>query len=165
MPASFELADPLADALAMYANATGDSDKPIRELQDEAIPGMRSAFEQLRGFFHGYDYSAALDQWDSVCDFVSGKALAAGGVPTDKPAASALSLRERDVEPVNVLRVYLGAIDHVLDVGQNVGEETGWKRFRGMVKRLSTAFALAVPREETKEITPHLAFFQRNSAS
>jgi len=123
------LADPLADALAMYANATGDSDKPIKELQDEAIPAMRSAFEQLRGFFHGYDYSAALN-----------------------------------AEPVNVLRVYLGAIDHVLDIGQNVGEETGWKRFRGMVKRLSTAFALAVPREETKEITPHLAFFQRIAA-
>lgn len=67
-------------------------------------------------------------------------------------------------EPANLLRVYLGAIDHVLDVGQNVGEETGWKRFRGMVKRLSTAFALAVPREETKEITPHLAFFQRIAA-
>ncbi len=33
-----------------------------------------------------------------------------------------------------------------------------------MVKRLSTAFALAVPREETKEITPHLAFFQRIAA-
>jgi type I restriction enzyme R subunit len=123
------LADPLADALATYANATGESDKPIKELQDEAIPAMRSAFEQLRGFFHGYDYSAALE-----------------------------------AEPVNVLRVYLGAIDHVLDVGQNVGEETGWKRFRGMVKRLSTAFALAVPREETKEITPHLAFFQRIAA-
>ncbi len=123
------LADPLADALATYANATGDSDKPIKELQDEAIPAMRSAFEQLRGFFHGYDYSAALN-----------------------------------AEPVNVLRVYLGAINHVLDVEQNVGEETGWKRFRGMVKRLSTAFALAVPREETKDITPHLAFFQRIAA-
>jgi type I restriction enzyme R subunit len=69
-----------------------------------------------------------------------------------------------DAEPANVLRVYLGAIDHVLDVGHNVGEETGWQRFRGMVKRLSTAFALAVPREETKEITPHLAFFQRIAA-
>ncbi|WP_373653484.1 HsdR family type I site-specific deoxyribonuclease [Schlesneria sp. DSM 10557] len=123
------LADPLADALAMYANATGKTDKPIRELQDEAIPAMRSAFEQLCGFFHGYDYAAALD-----------------------------------AEPINVLKVYLGAIDHVLDVGQNVGEETGWKRFRGMLKRLSTAFALAVPREETKAITPHLTFFQRIGA-
>ncbi len=54
------LADPLADALATYASATGDSDKPIKELQDEAIPAMRSAFEQLQGFFHGCDYSAAL---------------------------------------------------------------------------------------------------------
>ena len=50
------LADPLADALATYASATGENDKPIKELQDEAIPAMRSAFEQLRGFFHGYDY-------------------------------------------------------------------------------------------------------------
>lgn len=101
------VADPLADALATYANATGESDKPIKELQDEAIPAMRSAFEQLRGFFHGCDYTAALD-----------------------------------AEPANVLRVYLGAVDHVLDVGQTVGEETGWKRFRGTVKCLSTAFAL-----------------------
>ena len=123
------LADPLADALATYAHATGENDKPIKELQDEAIPAMRSAFEQLRGFFHGCDYALAID-----------------------------------AEPANVLRVYLGAIDHVLDVGQHVGEETGWKRFRGMVKRLSTAFALAVPREETKEITRHLAFFQRVAA-
>ena len=80
------LADPLADALATYANATGETDKPIKELQDEAIPAMRSAFEQLRAFFHGCDYAAALD-----------------------------------AEPANVLRVYLGAIDHVLDVKQNVG--------------------------------------------
>jgi hypothetical protein len=72
--------------------------------------------------------------------------------------------RKATIQPVNVLRVYLGAVDHVLDVGQTVGEETGWKRFRGMVKRLSTAFALAVPREATKEITPHLAFFQRIAA-
>ena len=79
-----ELADPLADALAMYANATGEGDKPIKELQDEAIPAMHSAFEQLRGFFHGYDDSAALD-----------------------------------AEPAGVLRVDLGAVDHVLDVGQN----------------------------------------------
>lgn len=123
------LADPLADALATYANATGETDKPVKELQDEAIPAMRSAFEQLRAFFHGCDYAAALG-----------------------------------VEPANVLRVYLGAVDHVLDVNQSVGEETGWQRFRGMVKRLATAFALAVPREETREVAPHLAFFQRVAA-
>ena len=123
------LADPLADALATYANATGETDKPVKELQDEAIPAMRSAFEQLRAFFHGCDYAAALE-----------------------------------AEPANVLRVYLGAIDHVLDVKHNVGEETGWQRFRGMVKRLATAFALAVPREETREVAPHLAFFQRVAA-
>src|SRR5205085_11568811 len=33
-----------------------------------------------------------------------------------------------------------------------------------MVKRLATAFALAVPREETREVAPHLAFFQRVAA-
>lgn len=120
------LADPLADALATYANATGETDKPVKELQDEAIPAMRSAFEQLRGFFHGFDYAAALD-----------------------------------AEPSKVLRVYLGAIDHVLDVKHTVGDETGSQRFGGMVKRLATAFALAVPREETRDVAPHLAFFQR----
>ncbi|HEX8916268.1 MAG TPA: type I restriction endonuclease subunit R [Humisphaera sp.] len=123
------LADPLADALATYAAATGETDKPVKTLQDEAVPAMRSAFEQLRGFFHGFDYAAALD-----------------------------------AEPAGVLRVYLGAVDHVLDVGRTVGEETGWKRFRGMVKRLSTAFALAVPREETRDVAPHLAFAQRVAA-
>ena len=123
------LADPLADALATYANATGETDKPVKELQEEVIPAMRSAFEQLRAFFHGCDYAAALE-----------------------------------AEPASVLRVYLGAIDNVLDVKHDVGGETGWQRFRGMVKRLATAFALAVPREETREITPHLAFFQRVAA-
>jgi type I restriction enzyme R subunit len=123
------LADPLADALATYANATGESDKPIRELQDEAIPAMRSAFEQLQAFFHGFDYLAALD-----------------------------------AEPQRVLGLYVWAVDHVLDVKQTVGEETGWQRFRGMVKRLSTAFALAVPRAETEPIVSHLAFFQRVAA-
>lgn len=123
------LADPLADALATYANATGDTDKPVKELQDEAIPAMRSAFEQLQGFFHGFDYSAALE-----------------------------------AEPTSVLRVYQWAVDHVFDVKHNVGDETGWQRFRCMVKRLSTAFALAVPREETRDVAPHLAFFQRVAA-
>lgn len=33
-----------------------------------------------------------------------------------------------------------------------------------MVKRLATAFALVVPREETREVAPHLAFFQRVAA-
>ncbi len=123
------LTDQLADALATYANATGENDRPIKELQDEAIPAMRTAFEQLRTFFHGEHYEAALA-----------------------------------AEPMDVLRVYLRAVDHVLDVKQMVGEETGWQRFRGMVKRLSTAFALAVPRIETEEIAPHLAFFQRIAA-
>ncbi|MDP2620720.1 MAG: type I restriction endonuclease subunit R [Hyphomicrobiales bacterium] len=61
-----------------------------------------------------------------------------------------------DAEPQAVLPVYLRAIDHVF--GQS---DDGWKRLRTLVKELSAAFALAVPRPETEAITPHLAFFQR----
>ena len=57
--------------------------------------------------------------------------------------------------PQAVLPLYLRAIDHVF------GHDDGWKRLRTLVKELSAAFALAVPRPETDAITPHLAFFQR----
>ena len=60
-----------------------------------------------------------------------------------------------DAKPQAVLEVYLRAIDHVF------GQDDGWKRLRTLVKELSAAFALAVPRPETEAITPHLAFFQR----
>ena len=60
-----------------------------------------------------------------------------------------------DAKPEAVLAVYLRAIDHVF------GQNDGWKRLRTLVKELSAAFALAVPRLETEAITPHLAFFQR----
>lgn len=60
-----------------------------------------------------------------------------------------------DAAPQSVLQVYLRAIDHVF------GQDEGWKRLRALVKELSAAFALAVPRPETEAITPHLAFFQR----
>ncbi len=60
-----------------------------------------------------------------------------------------------DAEPRDVLPVYLRAIDHVL------GQTDGWKRLRTLVKELSAAFALSVPRPETEVIAPHLAFFQR----
>ncbi len=63
-----------------------------------------------------------------------------------------------DAEPRDVLPVYLRAIDHVL------GQDDGWKRLRTMVKELSAAFALAVPRPGTEAIAPHLAFFQRTVA-
>jgi type I restriction enzyme, R subunit len=63
-----------------------------------------------------------------------------------------------DAAPENVLAVYLRAIDHVF------GQNDGWKRLRTLVKELSAAFALAVPRPETEAITPHLAFFQRVAA-
>jgi len=57
--------------------------------------------------------------------------------------------------PRDVLPVYLRAIDHVF------GQKDGWKRLRELVKELSAAFALAVPRPEAEVIAPHLAFFQR----
>ncbi len=63
-----------------------------------------------------------------------------------------------DVEPTAVLPVYLRAIDHVF------GESDGWNRLRTLVKELSMAFALAVPRPEAEAIAPHLAFFQRTAA-
>ena len=60
-----------------------------------------------------------------------------------------------EAKPQTVLQVYLRAIDHVF------GQNDGWKRLRTLVKELSAAFALAVPRPETEAVTPHLAFFQR----
>ena len=63
-----------------------------------------------------------------------------------------------DAAPQAVLAVYLRAVDHVF------GQDDGWKRLRTLVKELSAAFALAVPRPETEAITPHLAFFQRVAA-
>ena len=63
-----------------------------------------------------------------------------------------------DAKPQAVLAVYLRAIDHVF------GQNDGWKRLRTLVKELSAAFALAVPRPETEAIAPHLAFFQRVAA-
>lgn len=116
------LADQLADALAMYTQAGGTGDA-VKRVQDEAVPAMLSAFEQVQSFFHGFDYAAALD-----------------------------------VEPGSALGVYMRAVDHVF------GQEDGWKRFRKMVKELSLAFALAVPREETEAVTPHLRFVQHVAA-
>ena len=60
-----------------------------------------------------------------------------------------------DAAPAEVLPVYLSTIDHVF------GQDDGWTRLRTLVKELSAAFALAVPRPEAEVITPHLAFFQR----
>lgn len=113
------LADQLADALATYTQA-GGTGEAVRQVQDEAVPAMLTAFEKLRSFFHGCDYTAALA-----------------------------------VTPQGVLPVYLRAIDHVY------GQPDGWKRFRMLVKELSSAFALAVPRPETEGVVEHLAFFQR----
>src|SRR5690606_18315656 len=63
-----------------------------------------------------------------------------------------------DGDAEDILPVYMRAIDHVF------GQDDGWKRFRTMVKELSSAFALAVPREETEAIVAHMAFFQRVAA-
>lgn len=131
------LADQFADALATYAQASGKDEEAFKKVQDEAVPAMRSAFEKLRGFFHGFDYSAALD-----------------------------------APPQAVLSVYVAAIDYVLgqpgengdaasSAGASLRENPGRRRLRKLVKELSAAFALAVPRPESDEIAPHLAFFQR----
>ncbi len=116
------LADALADALQTYVSAGGRGEA-VRNVQGEAVPAMQEAFEQLRGFFHGCAYEAALD-----------------------------------ADPRDVLPVYLAAIDHVL------AQNNGWKRFRELVKKVSVAFAMAVPRAETQAIVNHLAFFQRVAA-
>lgn len=131
------LADQFADALATYAQASGSEEEPFRRVQDEAVPAMQSAFEKLRGFFHGFNYAAALDA------------------------------------PITaVLTVYREAIDYVLGRNGTNGESPspgltatrenpGRQRFRKLVDELSKAFALAVPRKETDDVAPHLAFFQR----
>lgn len=61
-------------------------------------------------------------------------------------------------EPHAVLPAYLAAIDHVF------AQPDGWKRLRVLVKELSAAFALAVPRPETEAVVEHLTFFQRVAA-
>jgi type I restriction enzyme R subunit len=61
-------------------------------------------------------------------------------------------------EPQAVIAVYLAAVDHVF------AQQEGWKRLRTIVKELSAAFALAVPRPETQDVVEHLAFFQRVAA-
>lgn len=63
-----------------------------------------------------------------------------------------------DAAPQDVLPIYLRAIDHVF------AQQDGWKRLRTLVKQLSAAFALAVPRPEADEVVEHLAFFQRVAA-
>lgn len=62
------------------------------------------------------------------------------------------------VAPEAALRIYLAAADHVF------AQVDGWQRLRELVKELSSAFALAVPRIETEAVVDHLAFFQRVAA-
>ncbi|MDB5985076.1 MAG: type restriction endonuclease, partial [Nevskia sp.] len=54
------LADQLADALAIYTQA-GGTGEAVRHVQEEAVPKMEAAFEQLRTFFHACDYEAVLN--------------------------------------------------------------------------------------------------------
>jgi len=129
---TINLTNALADALEVYASAAGQDEQPVRQVQDEAIPAMQTAFATLRDFFHGFDYTPALD-----------------------------------ADPQAVVMTYMNAVDFVLgqqgtDRNGNPDQENpGWKRYRNLVRKLATAFALAVPREETEPIAPHLAFFQR----
>ncbi len=66
--------------------------------------------------------------------------------------------RALNAEPSSVLKVYADAANHVF------AQDDGWKRFRTMVKELSTAYALVSPHPEADAVTPHLAFFQRVQA-
>lgn len=141
---TINLTDELADALAIYADASQTTDKPVRNVQDEAVPAMQESFETLRDFFSDFDYSPALDS-----------------------------------NPAEVLKVYADAANYVhgqigTDTGGNPNakggdtgddENAGWKRFRNLLKALSTAFALAVPREETESVAPHLRFYQTLAAA
>ncbi|MFM0174607.1 type I restriction endonuclease subunit R [Paraburkholderia sediminicola] len=63
-----------------------------------------------------------------------------------------------NVDPHAALHVYLAAVDHVF------AQTDGWLRLRVLVKELSKAFALAVPRAETEAVAQHLAFFQHVAA-
>ncbi|WP_202967903.1 DUF3387 domain-containing protein [Burkholderia pyrrocinia] len=63
-----------------------------------------------------------------------------------------------NVDPHTALQVYLAAVDHVF------AQSNGWQRLRLLVKELSKAFALAVPRVETEAVAQHLAFFQHVAA-
>lgn len=54
------LADQLADALATYTQAGGRGEA-VKKVQEEAVPAMKTAFENLQAFFHGFDYVQALD--------------------------------------------------------------------------------------------------------
>ncbi|MHA7813117.1 MAG: type I restriction endonuclease subunit R [Phycisphaerales bacterium] len=135
---TINLTDELADALATYADAAGSDTSPVQNVQDEAIPVMQEAFKNIRDFFAGFDYTEALGK-----------------------------------RPKDILRLYADAANYVhaqdgTDKNGNPSdgdENPGWKRFRDLVKRLSTAFALAVPREETEAIAPHLSFYQNLAAA
>jgi len=54
------LADNLADALSTYTQAGGRGDA-VKRVQDDAVPAMIGAFEQLRAFFHYFDYEQAMN--------------------------------------------------------------------------------------------------------
>ena len=131
------LADQFADALATYAQASGKDEEAFKKVQDEAVPAMQSAFEKLRGVLPRLRLyrGARRDRRKRCCACTS------------------------------------GAIDYVLASAAQMGrlerrrlrfrENPGRRRLRKLVKELSAAFALAVPRPETDAIAPHLAFFQR----
>lgn len=55
------LADPLADGAENVCQCDRARRQADPGVQDEAIPAMRSAFEQLEGFFYGFDYKPALN--------------------------------------------------------------------------------------------------------
>lgn len=134
------LADQLADALATYTQAGGRGEA-VKKVQDEAVPAMIAAFEKLRAFFSDFDYRQALR-----------------GVRVSPASAPSVASPSSAAGTAAPLRVYADAANYIF------AQDDGWKRFRTMVKELSMAFALVVPRPEAEAITPHLAFFQRVQA-
>ena len=136
---TINLTDALADAMATYAAATEEDETPIANVQDQAVPAMQEAYEKLQGFFHGFDYASLLD-----------------------------------APPERLLNGYREAADFVLDLrndndssadADGDGENPRWMRYRTLVKALSVAFALAVPRPETQAIASELSFFQKLAAA
>lgn len=53
-------ADQLADALSTYTQAGGRGEA-VKNVQGEAVPAMKGAFEKLRAFFHDFKYERALN--------------------------------------------------------------------------------------------------------
>ena len=110
---------------------------------------------------------------DQLRDAVQTYTQAGGeGSPVEEIQAEAVPLMEREFE---ALKSFFNGFDYSRFVGGSETEqlqtvtggadfvftqEDGKRRFMAMVAKLSKAFALSVPLEETEAVRDHLAFFQ-----